>query len=65
MKILKSILAGIIIFSVAGQMQAQEQVPGQAQGQAAVQEKKPLDHSVYDKWETLGGYAITDNVEWI
>ena len=65
MKILKSILAGIIIFSAAGQMQAQEQVPGQAQGQAAVQEKKPLDHSVYDKWETLGGYAITDNGEWI
>ncbi len=27
--------------------------------------KKVLDHSVYDKWETLGGYAITENGEWI
>ena len=26
--------------------------------------KPALDHSVYDKWETLGGYAITDNGEW-
>lgn len=63
MKFLKSILAGVIIFSAAGQMQAQGQQEQQAQ--AAVQEKKPLDHSVYDKWETLGGYAITDNGEWI
>ena len=26
--------------------------------------KPALDHSVYDKWETLGGYAITDNGQW-
>ncbi len=27
--------------------------------------KPALDHSVYDKWETLGGYAITDNGRWV
>ena len=31
---------------------------------ANAQTKPALDHSVYDKWETLGGYAITDNGEW-
>ena len=57
MKFLKSFLAGVFIFSASLMAQAQEP--------AAVQGKKPLDHSVYDKWETLGGYAITDNGEWI
>ena len=57
MKFLKSLLAGVIIFSAA--------VNGHSQEQPKQQEKKPLDHSVYDKWETLGGYAITDNGEWI
>lgn len=27
----------------------------------AVAQKKPLDHSVYAKWSTIGGYQITDN----
>ena len=31
---------------------------------ANAQTKPALDHTVYDKWETLGGYAITDNGEW-
>ena len=32
---------------------------------AEAQVKPALDHSVYDKWETLGGYAMTDNGEWL
>lgn len=35
---------------------------GSVQARSVV--KPALDHSVYDKWETLGGYAITDNGEW-
>lgn len=27
--------------------------------------KKPLDHSVYDKWETVGGCAITPNGRYV
>ena len=65
MKLFKSLLAGVIIFSAAAQAQGQAQPQPNAQGTAQVQGKKPLDHSVYDKWETLGGYAITDNGEWI
>jgi dipeptidyl aminopeptidase/acylaminoacyl peptidase len=65
MKLFKSLLAGVIIFSAAAQAHGQAQPQPNAQGTAQVQEKKPLDHSVYDKWETLGGYAITDNGEWI
>lgn len=29
--------------------------------QAQTQSKKPLDHSVYNIWNTLGGYSITDD----
>ncbi|MFN5327314.1 MAG: alpha/beta hydrolase family protein [Bacteroidota bacterium] len=28
-------------------------------------QKKPLDHSVYDTWETLGEKKISDNGEWV
>lgn len=28
-------------------------------GVSATAQKKPLDHSVYDKWSTIGGHAIT------
>ncbi len=31
----------------------------------AYAQKPALDHSVYDKWETLGGYAITDDGRWV
>ncbi len=53
-------MAGAVILAGAFQGRAQGM-----QGGAQVQEKRPLDHSVYDKWETLGGYAITDNGEWV
>ena len=34
-------------------------------GKEAKAQKPALDHSVYDKWETLGGYAITDDGRWV
>ena len=34
-------------------------------GKEAQAQKPALDHTVYDKWETLGGYAITDDGRWV
>ncbi|KAA2243694.1 S9 family peptidase [Chitinophaga agrisoli] len=32
---------------------------------AAYAQKKPLDHSVYDSWESIGAKAISNNGQWV
>ncbi len=28
-------------------------------------QKKPLDHSVYDQWESIGEKKVSDNGKWV
>ncbi|MCH5683837.1 hypothetical protein LWM68_05935 [Niabella sp. W65] len=30
-----------------------------------IAQKKPLDHSVYDSWQSIGKTVISDNGQWI
>lgn len=55
---------GLIAFSVAA-IFCSTVAFSQDKVVAAPSSKPALDHSVYDKWETLGGYAITDDGRWI
>lgn len=52
---MKSILTiGLFIFGVCSQINAQDQTA-----------KKPLDHSVYDAWESVGSVKLSNNGKWI
>ena len=68
-KMIITALCGAAIFfahPVQGENLNQSLNKGQTEEKSAVKASKPaLDHSVYDKWETLGGYAITDDGRWV